>query len=141
MYENLSLALRAFGGVALALMLGFVGLVIIFALFFFMEGSWPRWVFVLLWFSSMGVAAAVGSYLPWHSPDFPRRLFRVMVISVLTAGLMGAWGGYVYKAILFDDPAVFTGRAITSAALIGAVISANIVAASLGIWKYARYSL
>ena len=138
MYVFVALSLRTFGGVALSAMLGVMGVIAIWILFYYTDAGWSRWLFVLLWYSSIGVGAGLGSYFAWVDPDSSRPKRLVTLSWMVAMGLAGAWAGYYYKAVLNDDPAPFTGRAVTATAEVWAIVTANAVATSLGVFRQLR---
>ena len=53
-------------------------------------------------------------------------------------GLIGAWAAYYYKTVVDPNPAVFSSREISSAAILWAVIVPNVVASVVGAYRQIR---
>lgn len=138
MYLTMAYLLRAFGGVALSMLLAVTGVLATWVLYNFMDYLWPRNVFLVIWYSSAGVGAAVGTLIVWYEPE-SSRMYRIATVAGLMAlGLLGSWGGYIYKTQISVETAVFTSRAISQAAMVGAAFTTSIVAAGVGIVRQMR---
>ena len=140
-YIAVSLFIRTVVGFALSLILGTCAMFVIRTLFAVVEGEWSRFLFTLSWFSAIGIGGGLGGFIPWVNLESSRESRRVFLISlavVLLAALGGAWGGYYYKVVLTDSLTPWTGRAVTSTAIFGAAVAANLVAVPIGLYWRAR---
>ena len=138
MYVSVALLLRSTGGFALSMVLAWIGLILAFVMFRFSDFSWPGSVFITVYYSGAGVGAGLGAFLAWFEPEWPRpRLLAAVALFVLV-GVAGAWAGYYYKAVLFKNPAPFSGREIPYAALWTGVLVVNIAATLVGVVRHLR---
>ena len=140
-YIAVSLFIRTVVGLVLSLILGTCAMFLIRTLFAVAGGDWSGFVFTLLWFSTVGIGGGIGGFIPWVNLESSQESRRILLISlglVLLAALGGAWGGYYYKVVLTDSLTPWTGRAVTSTAIFGAAVAANLVAAPLGLYWRSR---
>ena len=73
MYLAIALGLRIFAGFGLSVLLLAVGAILVtWAMYYFMDYLWPRWVFVTLWFSLPGVGAGIGATIAWWDSEEAR---------------------------------------------------------------------
>ena len=80
-----------------------------------------------------------GSFFAWLSLDVQsRHRTTVTAVLLLLGGLAGAWGGYYFEAIAPEDPDPFGGRAVSSAALLWAILVPNLGATALGVLRGIR---
>ena len=138
MYLAIDLFLRIFAGFGLSTILAVCAILTTWALYYFMDYLWPRWVFVALWFSLPGVGAGVGAMIAWWDSE-EARLMKVLRTGAWGClGLLGAWAAYYYKTVVDPNPAVFSSREITSVAIVWAVIAPNVVASLIGAYRQIR---
>ena len=138
MYLAVAYLLRALGGVALAMLLSVGGILATWVLYYYMDFLWPRGVFLVIWYSSAGVGAALGSMIVWYEPESPRSSRIATVVGLLVIGLLGSWGGYFYKTQINVETALFTSKAISQAALVGASFTTSLVAAAFAVVRQMR---
>ena len=132
------LFMRTVGGFALAMVLGFVGIVAANVVIQSGGGGWPDWLVRLVWYTGGGLAAGVGSFVAWIPTESSRPRILLTLLLVLLGALGGAWGGWYYKVYINEDLAAFSIKAVSSTALFGAALAANLVAASMGIVRQVR---
>ncbi len=140
-YIAIAFFIRIIVGLALSLILGSLAVFAIRTLFAIAEGGWSRFVFTLFWFSAVGIGGGLGGFIAWlnlESARSSRKLFLLGLLLVLLAGLGGAWGGFYYKVVLTDSLTPFTGRAVTSTAIFGAAVAANLVVVPMGLFRRIR---
>ena len=141
-YIAVALLIRTIVGLALSLILGTCAMFVIRTIFAIAEGEWSRLVFTFLWFSSVGIGGGLGGFIAWLNLEnvrTSRKLFFTTLGIVLLAAIGGAWGGYFYKVVLTDSLTPFTGRAVTSTAIFGAAVAANLVAVPIGLYWRNRH--
>ena len=138
MYLIIAVGLRVFAGFGLSLVLAIMSIFIIWALFYFMDYLWPREVFVVLWFSMTGVGAGLGTAIAWFGSDNSTRVKVAQAGVWVAAGLLGAWAAYYYKTYIDPNPATFTSREISEAAVVTATVLPNIVASAIGLVRHLR---
>ncbi len=138
MYVTFAVGLRIVGGFSISLLLAVIGLVSVWVLFFYMDASWPRRVFFLLWFSMAGVGAGVGSFLAWLE-DEPRKIvLGSQLLMLLAIGVGAAWGGYFFRQSLLPEQATFTSNTLSVAAVMASTLVTNMVATGLGVFRHSR---
>ena len=95
----LVLAGRAVVGVLLAAVLGVIGIGIAWAMFVFF-GAVSHATLLYLLMSGAGVGAGVGAFVAWLRIDRvpPRPLLLAGALTLVLAGIGGAWGGYQFGA-------------------------------------------
>ncbi len=108
------------------------------AMYYFMDYLWPRWVFITLWFSLPGVAAGLGAAFAWWDSEESKAMKALKVSSWVLLGLIGAWTAYYYETVIDPNPALFTSREISSSAILWAVIAPNVIASSIGAYRQIR---
>ena len=138
MYVTFMLLLRSAGGFGLSALLSVVGLVFVWVLFRFSDGNWSSRVFYLAWYSGAGIGAGLGSFLAWIEPESSRPRLLLAFLSFVLAGLAGAWAGYWYKAVLYENPGFYTGVAVSAHALLWSTLGVNIVASSIRVVREVR---
>ena len=138
MYLLIALALRVFAGFSLSVLLSICAIMLTWALYYFMDYLWPRWVFVALWFSLPGIAAGMGATIAWWDSEEPRRMKFLRTSAWALLGLAGAWAAYYYKTAVDPNPASFTSREISSTAILWAVIAPNIISSCIGAVRQIR---
>ena len=138
MYLAIALFLRIFAGFGLSTLLAVCAIMTTWAMYYFMDYLWPRWVFITLWFSLPGVAAGAGAAIAWWDSEesLPTRALRVG--AWLALGVVGSWTAYYYRTVVDPNPAIFTSREISSAAIFLAVIMPNAAASTIGAYRQIR---
>lgn len=138
MYLAIALGLRIFAGFGMSTLLAVGAILITWAMYYFMDYLWPRWVFVTLWFSLPGVGAGIGSTIAWWDSEEARRMKVLRTGAWVLLGLVGAWAAYYYKTVVDPNPAVFSSREISSTAILWAMIVPNVVASVIGAYRQIR---
>ena len=138
MYFAIALGLRIFAGFGLSVFLAVCAILTTWAMYYFMDYLWPRWVFVTLWFSLPGAGAGVGAAIAWWDSEESRRMKALRIGAWVALGLVGAWAAYYYQTAVDPNPAVFSSREISSAAILWAVIAPNVVASVIGAYRQIR---
>ena len=105
MYLLIALTLRVFAGFGLSVILSVCAIMLTFAVYYFMDYLWPRWVFVALWFSLPGIASGLGTTIAWWDSMEPRRMKALRAVAWALLGLAGAWAAYYYKTVIDPNPA------------------------------------
>ena len=138
MYLAIALGLRIFAGFGLSAMLTVGAILFTWAMYYFMDYLWPRWVFVTLWFSLPGVGSGIGATIAWWDSDEAKRMKALRAGAWVLLGLVGAWAAYYYKTVVDPNPAVFSSREISSVAILWAVIAPNVVSSAIGAYRQMR---
>ncbi len=138
MYLLVALGLRIFAGFGLSVLLSICAIMLTWAMYYFMDYLWPRWVFVTLWFSLPGIAAGMGAAIAWWDSEEPRRMKVLRTGAWVALGLAGAWAAYYYKTVIDPNPATFTSREISSTAILWSVIAPNLVSSCIGAVRQIR---
>ena len=138
MYLAAALALRIFAGFGLSALLAVCAIMTTWAMYYFMDYLWPRWVFIMLWFSLPGVAAGLGAAAMWWDSEEDRRMKALRIGAWVALGLVGAWAAYYYKTAVEPNPAAFSSREISGTAIVWAVIAPNVVASAIGAYRQIR---
>ncbi len=138
MYLIIALGLRIFAGFGLSALLSVCAIMLTWAAYYYMDYLWPRWVFVTLWFSLPGAAAGLGAAIAWWESEETKRMKVLRVTVWILLGLVGAWAAYYYKTVIDPNPAVFSSREISAAAILWAAIAPNLVASSVGAIRQIR---
>ena len=138
MYLIAALVLRVFAGFGLSVLLSICTIMLTWALYYFMDYLWPRWVFVTLWFSLPGIAAGMGATIAWWDSEEPKPMKALRAAAWMTLGLIGAWAAYYYKTEVDPNTAVFSSREISSTAILWAVIVPNVVSSGIGAFRQIR---
>ena len=138
MYIVVAVALRIFAGFGLSVIIGVSCLFATWALYYFMDYLWPREVFVVLWFSIIGVGGGAGTAIAWYSSESSTMGKTAQVAGWVVLGVIGAWLAYYYKVVVDPNPASFTSREISSTAVVWATIGPNVVASAVGLYRHIR---
>lgn len=138
MYLLIALGLRIFAGFGLSVLLSICAIMLTWALYYFMDYLWPRWVFVTLWYSFPGMAAGMGAAVAWWDSDEARWMKALRTGAWVVLGLVGAWAAYYYKTMIDPNPAAFSSREISSAAILWSVIVPNVIASGIGAFRQMR---
>ena len=138
MYLAIALVLRIFAGFGLSTLLAVCAILTTWALYYFMDYLWPRWVFVTLWFSLPGVGAGIGATIAWWDSEESRPMRILRASAWVLVGLVGAWAAYYYKTVVDPNLAVFSSRGISSMAIVWAVIAPNVAASVIGAYRQIR---
>ena len=138
MYLAIALGLRIFAGFGLSVLLAVGAILITWAMYYFMDYLWPRWVFVTLWFSLPGVGAGIGATIAWWDSEEARQMKALRTGAWIVLGLVGAWAAYYYKTVVDPNPAVFSSREISSTAILWTMIVPNVVASVIGAYRQIR---
>ncbi len=138
MYLVFALGLRIFAGLGLSVLLSVCAIMVTWAMYYFMDYLWPRWMFIMLWFSLPGVCAGLGAAIVWWDSEEARWMKALRAGAWALLGLAGAWAAYYYKTVIDPNPALFTSREISEAAILWAVIAPNLVASSIGAFRQIR---
>ena len=138
MYRAIALGLRIFAGFGLSVVLAVCAILVTWALYYFMDYLWPRWVFVALWFSLPGAAAGLGAAIAWWDSEEARWMKALRICAWAALGLAGAWAAYYYKTAVDPNPAVFSSREISETAILWSVIAPNVVASAIGAYRQIR---
>lgn len=138
MYLAIALGLRIFAGFGMSVVLAVCAILMTWALYYFMDYLWPRWVFVALWFSLPGAAAGLGAAIAWWDSEEGWRRKALRIGAWVALGLVGAWAAYYYQAVIDPNPAVFSSREISSSAILWAVIAPNVAASAVGAYRQIR---
>ena len=85
---------RTVAGLALAMVLGYVGIVAANIVINNWGFDWPEGLVLLVWYSGGGLAAGVGSFVAWIPTGTSRLGVLLIFLVVLLAAVGGAWGGY-----------------------------------------------
>ena len=138
MYLLIALALRIFAGFGLSVLLSICAIMLTWAMYYFMDYLWPRWVFIALWFSLPGVGAGLGAAIAWWESDEARLMRALRMGAGVLLGLAGAWAAYYYKTVIDPNPAVFSSREISETAILWSVIAPNLIASGIGAFRQIR---
>ena len=130
----LVLAGRTVLGLLLSAVFSVIGIGIAWAMFVF-SGAVSHATLLSLLMSGAGLGAGLGGFLAWLRVDrVPRRhMLLAGTLSLLLAGIGGAWGGYQFGA--GQEVACCVGPSITpiTYTALGAAAATNAVALAMGV--------
>ena len=120
---------RAVLGLGLAFVLAILGVAFAFmVVVFFGLSSWTAWFTLSV--VGAGLGAGLGGWLAWlwqkgAGPGFA----TLLLLLALTAGIIGAWGGYYYGASLEPERECCASPALEPVAyiMLGAMVGSNLV--------------
>lgn len=113
-------------------------MVSVWVLFRLMDFLWPRWVFVFLWFGSIGAVAGIGALIAWLDADSGVRLRSYWTVGAVALGLAAAWGAYIFETVIDPSTASFDSREISQTAVIWAILLPNVAASVIGLVRQIR---
>ncbi len=135
MYAAISFGLRAFGGFGLSALLCVTSVFITWAAYYLTDYSWPRDVYVVTWFTMMGVAAGAGTATAWLGSDVGG---KARSLGWVALGVIAAWAAYYYKTAIDPNPAPFSSREVSSTAILWALLAPNLAASAIALFRQIR---